>query len=92
MSENTQLADLVKETGEKFSKAVAELRSEFEAQTKAGTADAADSKAKVESLSNEVGNTATSLQELTQKAEGEAKARVSLDAIVEELKRTGAPA
>ena len=89
MSESTNLADLVTQTGEKFNKSLTDLRAEFEAAQKSGNADAADVKAKLEKFSVEFGDTAKLMQELQQKSEAEAKAREELEAKIVELERKG---
>jgi len=91
MSENStvSLTDLVKETGDKFSKSLTDLRAEFDAAQAAGTAEAGDVRAKLEKFEKDFADRAADVSKLQAAIEDDAKQREDLEAKVEELARRG---
>jgi len=91
MSENStvSLTDLVKETGDKFSKSLTDLRAEFDAVQAAGTAEAGDVRAKLEKFEKDFADRAADVSKLQAAIEDDAKQREDLEAKVEELARRG---
>ena len=88
-SDNTSLADLVKQTGESFNQSLTDLRAEFEAAEKAGKTSAADTQEKLAKFEKDFADNAASVSKLAEAAEAETKAREELEAKVVELSRAG---
>lgn len=86
------LAELVKETGEKFNKSLADMRAEFEAAQKSGTAEAGDVKAKLEKFETDFADAAANVSKLADAAKAESAKREELEAKVVELERRGVAA